>query len=76
VVEDVLEVENVRCVADVEELWGDLLMGVRRLVVGNPESKSLVLRQRVEDTMSVSNGLMVEVGVLGSEENVGSEIPE
>ena len=37
VVEDVLEVENVRGVANVEEPCGDMLVGARRLVVGNPE---------------------------------------
>jgi len=44
VVKDVLEVENLRGVADVEELCGDLLVGAGRLVVGNPKPKSLVLR--------------------------------
>ena len=47
-VEDVLKIENVRGVADVEELrpnlWGDLLVGARRLMVGNPEVRSLGLR--------------------------------
>jgi hypothetical protein len=46
-VEDVLEIENVRGVADVEELWpnlwDDLLVGARRLMVGNPEVRSLGL---------------------------------
>jgi hypothetical protein len=39
-VEDVLEIENVHGVADVEELWGDLLVGARRLMEGDPEVRS------------------------------------
>ena len=41
--EDVLEVENVRGLADVEELCGALLVGAGRLVVGNPDLRSLGL---------------------------------
>ena len=37
IVEDVLEVEQTRSVADVDELSSDLLLGARRLVVGDPE---------------------------------------
>jgi len=41
VVEDVLEVKQVRSVADVDELGSDLLVRTRRLVVGDPELGTL-----------------------------------
>jgi len=46
VVEDVLKVEQVRSVADVDELGSDLLVRTRCLVVGNPELGTLGLRAK------------------------------
>ena len=43
IVEDVLKVEQVRSLADIDELGGDLLLGTRRLVVGDPELGTLGL---------------------------------
>lgn len=43
VVEDILKVEQVRGVADIDELSSDLLLCTRRLVVGNPELRTLGL---------------------------------
>ena len=37
VIENVLEVEQLRGIADVDELSGDLLVRARRLVVGDPK---------------------------------------
>ena len=50
VVKDVLEVEEARGVADVNNLCSDLLMSARCLVVGDPELSRLNLRagQRAE----------------------------
>jgi hypothetical protein len=36
VVENVLEIEEVRGIVDIDELGGDLLMNAGRLVVGDP----------------------------------------
>jgi len=46
VIEDVLEVEQLRRVADVDELGSDLLVRTRRLVVGDPELGTLDLRAK------------------------------
>jgi len=43
VIEDVLKVEQVRGVADIDELSSDLLLRTRRLVVGDPELRTLGL---------------------------------
>lgn len=43
VIEDVLKVEQVRGVADIDELSGNLLVRTRRLVVGDPELRTLGL---------------------------------
>jgi len=43
VVEDILKVEQVRSVADIDELSSDLLLCTRRLVVGDPELRTLGL---------------------------------
>jgi len=42
VIEDVLEVIQVCPVADIDELGSDLLVGARRLMVGDPELRSAV----------------------------------
>jgi hypothetical protein len=44
VVEDVLEVKEVRGIADVDELGGHLLVRTGRLVVGDPELRTVDLR--------------------------------
>lgn len=44
VIEDVLKVEEMRSVADIDELSGDLLLRTGRLVVGDPELRGLDLR--------------------------------
>ena len=41
VIEDVLKVKQVRNVADIDELSGNLLVRTRRLVVGDPELRTL-----------------------------------
>ena len=46
VIEDVLKVEQLRGVANVDELSGDLLVRAGRLVVGNPELGTLELRAK------------------------------
>ena len=43
VVEDILKVEQVRSVADIDELGSDLLLRTRRLVVSDPELRTLGL---------------------------------
>jgi hypothetical protein len=43
VVEDVFEIEEVRRVADIEKLCGNLLVGAGRLMVGDPEFVTLGL---------------------------------
>jgi len=43
VVEDVLKVEQMRSVADIDELSSDLLLRTRRLVVGDPELRDMGL---------------------------------
>jgi len=43
VIEDVLKVEQVRSVADIDKLGSDLLLRTRRLVVGDPELRTLGL---------------------------------
>lgn len=46
VIEDVLKVEQVRSVADIDELSSDLLVRTRRVVVGDPELGTLGLRAK------------------------------
>jgi len=43
VIEDILKVEKVRSLADIDELSSDLLVRTRRLVVGDPELRTLGL---------------------------------
>ena len=46
VIEDVLKVEQLRGVADIDELGSDLLVRARRLMVGDPKLGTLELRAK------------------------------
>ena len=82
-VEDVLEVEEVRGVADVDELRGHLFARARCLVVRDPElGRSAVSGDgdatgaEADMSVSVSSERSDKVGVLGGEESVEEQVDD